>query len=204
MKRKIIAVICIAAGLAVMSVPLIYSFCGRDRTDRLIKEIEQTIVENSGDKGKAKPSDGETGTDEKTDASFQTGDVMGIVEMESLDLKYPVVEGAGSAELSVGIGHIPGTAGIGEMGNCVLAGHRGSRYGTYFKYLNRLQQGDVVKLTDHEGRVYLYEVSGSEVVGPYENSVKDHRQEKELTLLTCENSGTMRLIVRCQWKGMEE
>ena len=204
MKRKIIAVICIAAGLAVMSVPLIYSFCGRDRTDRLIKEIEQTIVEDSGDKGKAKTSDGKTGTDEKTAASFQTGDVMGIVEMEALDLKYPVVEGAGSAELSVGIGHIPGTAGIGETGNCVLAGHRGSRYGTYFKYLNQLQQGDVVKLTDHEGRVYLYEVSGSEVVGPYENSVKDQGQEKELTLLTCENSGTMRLIVRCRWKGMEE
>ena len=204
MKRKIIAVICIAAGLAVMSVPLIYSFCGRDRTDRLIKEIEQTIVEDSGDKGKAKTSDGKTGTDEKTAASFQTGDVMGIVEMEALDLKYPVVEGAGSAELSVGIGHIPGTAGIGETGNCVLAGHRGSRYGTYFKYLNQLQQGDVVKLTDHEGRVYLYEVSGSEVVGPYENSVKDQGQERELTLLTCENSGTMRLTVRCSWKGMEE
>ncbi len=204
MKRKIMAAICIAAGLAVMSVPLIYSFCGRDRTDRLIKEIEQTIVEDSGDKGKVKTSDGETGTDEKTAASFQTGDVMGIVEMEALDLKYPVVEGAGSAELSVGIGHIPGTAGIGETGNCVLAGHRGSRYGTYFKYLNQLQQGDVVKLTDHEGRVYLYEVSESEVVGPYENSVKDQGQERELTLLTCENSGTMRLIVRCQWKGMEE
>ena len=204
MKRKIMAAICIAAGLAVMSVPLIYSFCGRDRTDRLIKEIEQTIVEDSGDKGKVKTSDGETGTDEKTAASFQTGDVMGIVEMETLDLKYPVVEGVGSAELSVGIGHIPGTAGIGETGNCVLAGHRGSRYGTYFKYLNQLQQGDVVKLTDHEGRVYLYEVSESEVVGPYENSVKDQGQERELTLLTCENSGTMRLIVRCQWKGMEE
>lgn len=204
MKRKIIAVICIAAGLAVMSVPFFYSLYGRDRTDRLMWEIEQTIMEESGNEGETKTGEGETGADEKEAASFQTGEVMGIVEIEALDLKYPIVEGAESAELSVGIGHIPGTAGIGEMGNCVLAGHRGSRYGTYFKYLNNLQQGDVVKLTDHEGRVYLYEVVGSEVVGPYENSVKDQGQERELTLLTCENSGTMRLIVKCQWKGMEE
>ena len=108
------------------------------------------------------------------------------------------MEGTGNRELSCGIGHIPDTAGIGGEGNCVLAGHRGSRYGTYFKYLNELETGDVVRLTDKKGVQYFYEAESMEVVGPYENSIKDQGEEKMLTLLTCENNGTMRLVVRCR------
>ena len=132
-----------------------------------------------------------------------SGDVIGLIEIEALELKYPIVEGADSKQLAYGIGHIPGTAAIGSIGNCVLAGHRGSRYGTYFKYLNRLSAGDTVKAMDKEGNVYLYEVVSWEVVGPYDNSVKAQGIETELTLLTCENSGTMRLIYHCIYKEGE-
>ena len=129
--------------------------------------------------------------------------MIGLIEIEALELKYPIVEGADSKQLAYGIGHIPDTAAIGSKGNCVLAGHRGSRYGTYFKYLNRLSAGDTVKVMDKEGNVYLYEVVSWEVVGPYDNSVKAQGIETELTLLTCENSGTMRLIYHCIYKEGE-
>ena len=140
---------------------------------------------------------GKTPSGKTEKAVYQEGDVIGIIEIETLDLKYPVVEGAGSSELSAGIGHIPDTAGIGAMGNCVLAGHRGSRYGTYFKYLDRVRIGDEIKLTDKEGNVYLYETEEKRVVDPYDNSVKNQRNKRELTLLTCENNGSMRLVVTC-------
>ena len=129
--------------------------------------------------------------------------MIGLIEIEALELKYPIVEGADSKQLAYGIGHIPDTAAVGSKGNCVLAGHRGSRYGTYFKYLNRLTEGDVVKITDKEGNVHLYEVVSSEVVGPYDNFVKAQGDKTELTLLTCENSGTMRLIYHCVYKERE-
>lgn len=64
--------------------------------------------------------------------------------------------------------------------------------------------GDEVKVTDKEGEVHLYEVAEITVVDPYDNSVKEQREEMKLTLLTCENSGTMRLIVSCDKKGEEE
>lgn len=41
--------------------------------------------------------------------------------------------------------------------------------------------GEVVKLTDKEGNVYFYEVESMEVVGPYDNSVKDQRGSKAYT-----------------------
>ena len=130
-------------------------------------------------------------------ATLSKEEVIGLIEIETLDLKYAVLEGTESHELSCGIGHIPDTAGIGERGNCVLAGHNGSRHGTFFTNLKNIETGEVVKLTDKEGNQYFYVVESMEVVGPYENSVKAQGEEAELTLITCENKGTMRLIVRC-------
>ena len=202
MIRKILAVIFITVGLAAMSVPLFYHFYGNHKTNELIEQFEQNVEQehmedDEKEKEKETEADAKAPISEEDAALLSSGDVIGLIEIEALERKYPVVEGANSKQLAYGIGHIPDTAAIGSKGNCVLAGHRGSRYGTYFKYLNRLSAGDTVKVMDKEGNVYLYEVVSWEVVGPYENSVKAQGEETELTLLTCENSGTMRLIYHC-------
>ncbi len=211
MTRKILAAIFITAGLAAMSVPLFYHFYGNQKTNELIGQFEQNVEQEHKEDGE-KEEERETETEaadtkapvsEEDAALLSSGDVIGLIEIEALDLKYPIVEGADSKQLAYGIGHISGTAAVGSTGNCVLAGHRGSRYGTYFKYLNRLAEGDVVKITDKEGNVHFYEVVSSEVVGPYDNFVKAQGDKTELTLLTCENSGTMRLIYHCVYKESE-
>ncbi len=205
--RKILAAIFIVAGLAAMSVPLFYHFYGNHKTNELIEQFEQNMEQEhkeDGEKEEEKETeDTKASISEEDAALLSSGDVIGLIEIEALELKYPIVEGADSKQLAYGIGHIPGTAAIGSIGNCVLAGHRGSRYGTYFKYLGRLSAGDTVKVMDKEGNVYLYEVVSWEVVGPYDNSVKAQGIETELTLLTCENSGTMRLIYHCIYKEGE-
>ena len=207
--RKILAAVFITAGLAAMSVPLFYHFYGNHKTNELIEQFEQNIEQEHKEDGEKEEEEERSAEDTKAPISeedaalLSSGDVIGLIEIEALELKYPIVEGADSKQLAYGIGHIPDTAAIGSIGNCVLAGHRGSRYGTYFKYLNRLSEGDTVKVMDKEGNVYLYEVVSSEVVGPYDNSVKAQGEETELTLLTCENSGTMRLIYHCVYKESE-
>ena len=208
MTRKILAAIFITAGLAAMSVPLFYHFYGSHKTDGLIEQFEKSVEQEHMEddekeeekKTETEAADTKAPVNEADTALLSSGDVIGLIEIEALELKYPIVEGADSKQLAYGIGHISDTAAVGSKGNCVLAGHRGSRYGTYFKYLNRLAEGDVVKITDKEGNVHLYEVVSSEVVGPYDNSVKAQGDKTELTLLTCENSGTMRLIYHCIYK----
>ena len=208
MMRKILAAIFIVAGLAAMSVPLFYHFYGNQKTNELIGQFEQNVEQEHKEDGE-KEEERETETEaadtqapvsEEDAALLSSGDVIGLIEIEALDLKYPIVEGADSKQLAYGIGHISDTAAVGSIGNCVLAGHRGSRYGTYFKYLNKLSEGDMVKITDKDGNIHQYEFVSWEVVGPYDNSVKAQGTETELTLLTCENSGTMRLIYHCIYK----
>ena len=204
--RKILAAIFIVAGLAAMSVPLFYHFYGNHKTNELIEQFEQNMEQEHKEDGEkeeekeAEAADTKAPISEEDAALLSSGDVIGLIEIEALDLKYPIVEGADSKQLAYGIGHISDTAAVGSIGNCVLAGHRGSRYGTYFKYLNKLSEGDMVKITDKDGNIHQYEVVSWEVVGPYDNSVKAQGTETELTLLTCENSGTMRLIYHCIYK----
>lgn len=199
MKRKIIAGILIVVGLAVMSVPLYFRLNGNKRNEQMIQEFQKIVEEQEHEEekeehGQAAP---EATLSEEDAATLAKAEAIGLIEIEALGIKYAVLEGTGSYELSCGIGHIPDTAGIGETGNCVLAGHNGSRHGTYFTNLKTLQVGDVIKLTDKKGNQYFYVAESMKVVGPYDNSVKDQGDSVELTLLTCENSGTMRLVVSC-------
>ena len=209
MKRKVIAGILIVVGLAVMSVPLYFKITGSQKSDEMIERFEhmveqETVTEHEEEKEDCGQEETEAAGSLEDTATLAKEEVIGLIEIETLDIKYAVMEGTGNHELSCGIGHITDTAGIGEKGNCVLAGHRGSRHGTYFRHLDRLSAGDVIKLTDKEGNLYFYEVESEEVVGPYDNSVKDQGEKAELTLITCENKGTMRLIVKCSLKEAVE
>ena len=208
MTRKILAAVFITAGLAAMSVPLFYHFYRSHKTDGLIEQFEKSVEQEHMEddekeeekKTETEAADTKAPVNEADTALLSSGDVIGLIEIEALELKYPIVEGADSKQLAYGIGHISDTAAVGSKGNCVLAGHRGSRYGTYFKYLNKLSEGDMVKITDKDGNIHQYEVVSWKVVEPYDNSVKAQGTETELTLLTCENSGTMRLIYHCIYK----
>jgi len=207
MIRKVIAGILIVVGLAVMSVPLYYKVTGSQKSDEMVERfehmIEQETVTEHEEKEDCGQEEAEASISKEDAATLSKEEVIGLIEIETLDLKYAVLEGTESHELSCGIGHITDTAGIGKKGNCVLAGHNGSRHGTFFTNLKTMEIGEIVKLTDKEGNSYFYVVESMEVVGPYENSVKDQGEEAELTLITCENKGTMRLIVKCRLQEVE-
>lgn len=197
-RRKIAAGICIAAGIVLLAVPFCYHFEGKSETDRLTQQFEQTMEEKQDEETKQAEEDTEAAISEEEAALFAEGDVIAILEILALDIRYPVVEGCASADLKYAIGHMSETAGIGKPGNCVLAGHNGSRYGTYFTHLNRIEAGDEVKLLDASGEVYRYSVTDSFVVGPYYNTIKEQGKETELTLFTCAERGTKRFVVKCE------
>jgi len=186
-------------GAAVMAVPFLYQIYGRIQTNKLISEFEIHISQEHEDIRDSpihsdKGAEGSILADETLDFPESA---IGIIQIESLAIKYPIMEGEGKAQLSHAVGHLSDTAGIGDLGNCVLAGHRGSRYGPIFKHLNQVKTGDEVKVIDSEGTVHSYRVKEAFVTTPDDISVKRQDGKEELTLVTCEYKGTMRLIIRC-------
>lgn len=95
------------------------------------------------------------------------------------------------AEYAAGFHH--GSALPGEVGNTVLSGHAGLR-GAVFRHLGYLKPGDQVVIETSNWR-YTYQVRHTHNVWPHQVEVMDPTATPVLTLITCTNWDTQRLIV---------
>ena len=126
-------------------------------------------------------------------------DGIGILEIESIDLKLPVVEGATKATLRIALGRVSESVPIGEIGNCIIAGHRKYEYGLMFNRLDEVEVGDVINYTSVDGIEYKYKVYATTVIAPNDISLFDYDDgQKKLTLLTCTpiKKATHRLLIQ--------
>jgi sortase A len=101
------------------------------------------------------------------------------------------------ADYAVGYHHGTGTAGTSNM---VLAGHAGLRGGV-FRQLNRLKPGDAI-FVDADGERFEYRVRGLGNVWPNQVDVMFPTEQAQLTLLTCTNWDTQRLVVVADFVGV--
>jgi sortase A len=91
-----------------------------------------------------------------------------------------VREGADERTLSRAVGHIPGTALPGNVGNVGLAGHRD----TFFRALRNIRADDTIELETTAG-TYRYIVKSTRIVTPRDVSVLEASGGETLTLVTC-------------------
>ena len=135
-------------------------------------------------------------------ASFQ---VLGILTIKSMGLTVPVVEGTGTDQLHVTVGHIAGTPMPGQLGNSALAGHRSGVSAKPFVHLDYVHVGDSIDFFDG-GTTYRYIVFKTFVVKPDENWVLRPLADSPytMTLISCYYplfGATERLIVQGRLQG---
>lgn len=136
-------------------------------------------------------------SEKKKDALLLEESVIGIVEIPSLNIKYPIFEGTGNEALNTGIGHMESTGSLCEKGNCVLAGHNGSRHGAFFTSLCNVKLGAKVYVTNKAGVIHEYAVTEMKTVNPYDGWVTEDTEEEVLTLFTCADRGANRFVCKC-------
>lgn len=184
MNRKNKKAVClIVLGIAIAGIPFLLRMRQEQDTQMYIKEFEE-------DEQKQKK-------DKKKESLLSKEGVIGIIEIPDLNIKYPIFEGTGNTQLNEGIGHMTETAGLCGKGNCVLAGHNGSRRGVYFTYLCNIEAGTRVKLTNKKRVTHEYMAQEMRVVSPYEEWVTEKSEDEVLTLFTCASHGTRRFAVKC-------
>jgi len=122
--------------------------------------------------------------------------LLGIMKIPKLEVSQYVLEGT-QRQMRYGGGHVIGSAGIGEKGNCVIAAHRPQA----FRYLDLLEEGDIVVIKAKES-IATYTVYESFVVEPTELWVLDSVENEDyvLTMITCTPFmiSSHRLIVRAR------
>lgn len=134
--------------------------------------------------------------------STDQGDATAILRVPRFgaDFAVPILEGTDDDTLASGIGHVEGSAGAGEVGNFVVAGHRVT-HGEPLRDMPALEKGDVV-VVETRDVVYTYvlDTGGDDLRVPFTAGwVLDARptnpeaggvgpragEERLLTLTTC-------------------
>lgn len=157
---------------------------------------EPSASEPSGSEppGSELPRSGEGQGDPPPVALAEEGEAFAFVHVPRFGNGYEprmVLEGTDEETLQDGVGHYPGTALPGAVGNFAVAGHRVT-YGKPFNQIAELREGDAV-VVETKDTWFTYRVSRYlvvtpqqvEVIAPAPGSSDAAATERLLTLTTC-------------------
>ena len=133
-----------------------------------------------------------------TTESGDTYSIDSVLNIPSLGINYPVIDKTTDELLKISLTKFYG-AKPNEKGNYVIVGHN-YRNKKMFGKLSEIKMGDIVELTDLKGRTLSYEVYDQYVVEPEDTSctTQETKGKKEVTLITCTNYGTQRLVIKAR------
>jgi sortase A len=105
------------------------------------------------------------------------------IQIPSINVDAPVIQGDGWEQLKKGIGQHGGTPNPGESGNIVLSAHN-DVFGEFFRDLDKLKTGDTIILFTNL-RSYTYVINQNRIVLPSQVEVMAPTNEPVVTLISC-------------------
>lgn len=131
---------------------------------------------------------------------------IGALAMPAQNMSTPIVEGVANSDLAVGAGTLRPHMKMGK-GNYALAGHNmdttapvlfSPLYQAFAKGPNTMN-GQKIYVSDLK-RVYVYKVDQSAEISPKAVNVINNTSRPILTLITCNYSGSQRIMVRASYQ----
>ncbi len=130
-------------------------------------------------------------------------EVFGVIRIPAMELSMPIYLGATKQHMADGAAHMSQTSLPigGNNTNCVISGHRGYNGASYFRFIEKLQVGDSVYITNLWEEL-TYRVTEIKIIEPNETDnilIQDGRDL--LTLVTCHpyaSGGRQRYLVYCE------
>lgn len=133
----------------------------------------------------------------------ETYPIEAIIKIPEIGIDYPVISKTSEELLKISVNKFHGPN-PNEIGNYCIVGHNYLN-NKMFSRLDELKNGDLVELKDLSGRTIKYRVYDKYIVNPTDTSCTSQRTKdgkklgfREMTLITCANYGTQRLIVKCR------
>lgn len=223
--RRIISILLIIGGLIIIAVPVIGKIMTDHKQQKMMDSLylelennqitQDSAVNTQLDEALLWGSDAQNqdeidqnaqaiDSEQKDDAVIKKmPKAIGIISIDKINVNLPIAEGVSLEVLGFAIGHMPGTAGLGDIGNCALAGHRNHTFGSFFNRLDEVEIGDDIVILKADGSKITYEVYEKLFVKPDDLTVLNSSSKyKVLTLITChpEINPTQRLILHAKEK----
>lgn len=189
MKKVINIILTILIIMAIVVTGLIiYNYIVSEQNDNklaeVVTEIEEQFTANEGQ--------------EAANVQYNGYDVVGIIEIPSINIKYPIINKTNDTTMKYSITKFSG-GDINSIGNFTVAGHNNLN-GTMFGKVKRLQIGDEIKMTDLYNNTVTYKIFEIYSVEPNDVSCLESVDEntREITLITCTNGHLNRLITKAR------
>ena len=212
----IIAVLMITSGVCVGGYPVIATIYNDQRQAKAVAIQQDTVAEVDDDQKNEMLEDAQDYNERLNSLSVPLAQykeidgyesalnvdghgMMGYLTIPKINVEIPIYHGTENSALGSGAGHLEGSSlPIGGKGNRpVLCSHRGIPGLRLFTDLDQLDIGDMFSVTVL-GKTTEYQVCDVSVIEPddYE-SLKAHKDEDMVSLLTCTPYGinTQRLVV---------
>ena len=125
--------------------------------------------------------------------------VEGKIEIPAIKLEYPILEKATPSSIEAAVAILYSANGLNQPGNTVISGHN-YRNGSFFGNNDKLKLGDKVYITDNSGTKLKYNIYKIYETSPDDGDfiMRETNGKREMTLITCKNYGTQRLIIKCR------
>lgn len=182
--RKNIGVLLILIGVGIIGTVAYKKIVTSQKQNELLEAFESQLAEG----------DNENTEEEVNLDSINGYTPIAIMEIPSIKLKQPVVEGITEDVIKYFLGKFPESTMPGEVGNFAVAGHRVSDFTDAFINLYKVKPGDNVIVTTKDGK-YTYEVEESFIVEPEQVEILENADYEKITLITCTIGSKRRVIV---------
>ena len=187
--------ICIMAALAFLINNILESQQAENASESIIHELNRQMdVANA-----VVSEDFPTDNPDRIMPEMMVDDLgyIGILSVPELDLELPVLGDFDYDALQITPCLYSGTV---YQNNMVIGAHN---YDAHFGRIGNLHIGATVIFTDTERHSFQYEVVNAESLKPNQNeelTQKQHENDWNLTMFTCNYSGTERVTIRCALK----
>lgn len=122
--------------------------------------------------------------------------ILGKIEIPKFGISTVIIKENTYAAMSIGSIKSYGVD-LNEKGGFVISAHNFRGRTPFFYPIRNLKNGDLVYISDNLGRKMAYTVySVSRYVDPEDASYLIHTEDYHLTIVTCENGGKTRIVVR--------
>lgn len=195
MKKGFITLIII--GILLIGAALFIEFKSKSIQDDLVQKYEEKMYSNSSvnysiPEKTENTEKKDTFTQPNNNKKNEKNDVIGILEIDSIGVKAPIV--LGEENLDYVVAKYRSSSDFGELGNVILAAHNNMR-GSIFRNLHKLKIGATVKIIS-DNKELEYKITNRYIVEPNDTSkINFSNDKKEITLITCINHAKQRLIL---------
>ena len=120
-----------------------------------------------------------------------------VLSIPELGILAYINDGVSKDALAGGIGRHEETANIGELGNCVVAGHASDIYNCILNNLDKINLFDSFEVYDSSGKKHTYYVTQKFICEPDDVGIlaSSTMDKSMFTIYTCTNKGSQRLVV---------